>query len=65
MKIKGLQIDIAIAERGLTRAEFCKIVDIKEQTLARAIKTCSTTVLTAVKIAKGLKTDVMDIIAEE
>ncbi|MDO4301540.1 MAG: helix-turn-helix transcriptional regulator [Clostridia bacterium] len=65
MKVKGLQIDIAIAEAGYRRAEFAKKCGILPQTLAKIVKDNSTTMYTAVKIANVLNVPVTDLIAEE
>lgn len=65
MKVKGLQIDIAIAEKGYRRAEFATECGILPQTLSKLIRDNSTTMYTAVKIAKALNVPVTDLIAEE
>ncbi len=65
MKVKGLQIDIAIAEAGYKRAEFAKLCGVTSQGLCLIIKNNSTTMYTAVKIAKALNVPVTDLIADE
>lgn len=65
VKVKGLEIEIAIAEKGLNRAQFCRTCDIRPQTLSAALKRRRTTMLTLVKIAKALDRTVTDFIVME
>ena len=65
MKVKGLQIDIAIAEKGYKRPEFARECGVNPSTLRCLIKNNGTTMYTAVKIAKALNVPVTDLIAEE